>query len=302
MQAAIDITSEPNASNFADRGNIYLDDLQQYEEAVAEYSKAIEISPNNQSLLIRRAIAHQRSGDQASSHADCDTLLSFEQKSPLSAHCRFAALYFALNRDEEAVAECLKANDVRPAVVGMAMLRAGLLLLADRPDLYRKTVADAFGRFGEAEKPVQRINLARSCILSPETANDPMEAVRLATLGVEAQPRTQWFLHVLGMAHLRAGQLNEAEQRLQESLEVEPQWEARRQNYLGLALVHHARGELEEAKDWYAKAVEQIHGRPASYINNTHDWLESHILFREAEQLLGTPDQPKDNTEPEQEE
>jgi hypothetical protein len=95
------------------------------------------------------------------------------------------------------------------------------------------------------------------------------------------------------MAHLRAGQLDVAERRLRESLEAGPGWHARHLNDLGLVLVHHARGDSQQARASYAEAVALMDQRPASYTKIVQDWLEAHLLCREIEQLLGTPDEAK---------
>jgi tetratricopeptide (TPR) repeat protein len=89
------------------------------------------------------------------------------------------------------------------------------------------------------------------------------------------------------VCQVRAGQLDEAVESLQKSLEIDPVWEARFLNWFGLALAHHRRGEAEEARCWFERAVELMQRHPGP---TTQDRLEAQLLRRELEQLLATPD------------
>ena len=60
---------------------------------------------------------------------------------------------------------------------------------------------------------------------------------------------------------------------------------------------------MAEARKWRAKAIEHIKQHPEDYRSVPYiGKIQADLLLRETEQLLGTPDQPKDNTEPKQEE
>jgi len=88
------------------------------------------------------------------------------------------------------------------------------------------------------------------------------------------------------MAHLRAGELDEAAQRFHESLLTDPGWLARYLDWLGLALVHVKRGETEAAREWLGKAVEMMEH---TAVVCEGEEFEAQLLRREVEQLLSPP-------------
>jgi hypothetical protein len=63
-----------------------------------------------------------------------------------------------------------------------------------------------------------------------------------------------------------------------------------------LALVHHKRGETEEARQWLGKAVDLMEQHPAPA---QQDRIEGQLLRREVERLLGKPEQEKQDAESE---
>jgi tetratricopeptide (TPR) repeat protein len=103
-------------------------------------------------------------------------------------------------------------------------------------------------------------------------------------------------MYVLGAALLRAGRLDEAVRRFEESLRVQPEWPNSGMNAYGLALAHHrlgypgeARRWLERAEAWLdrldrAYAVEaprNLSGQPEVSVPFEH-WGYAHVLRREA--------------------
>ena len=198
--------------------------------------------------------------------------------------------------DEEALADCEKSAELGADAVTAALVRAQVLLMANKTGDYRQACLAIVERFGQSEDPGVICHAARACVLAPKAVPDPMVPVKLAVRGVSGAPR-EWTLYTLAMAHLRAGQLDEASQRFHESLEVDPNWHARFLNWLGLALVHHESGQQEESQQWLDEAVELMKQHPAQ---TTQDRIEGQLLRREVEEMLGKPEQGKDATESEQ--
>ena len=68
-------------------------------------------------------------------------------------------------------------------------------------------------------------------------------------------------------------------------------------NWLWLALAHQRLGKTEEARRWLDKAQAWLDqygdGMPAraeaEFGLHLHNWLEAHVLLREAEALMGQP-------------
>jgi hypothetical protein len=75
-------------------------------------------------------------------------------------------------------------------------------------------------------------------------------------------------------------------------------------NWLWLALAHQRLGETEEARLWLGRAQEWLdlygEGKPARAQEelglDPHNWLEAHVLRREAEALI-PPEGPRSGTE-----
>ena len=247
--------------------------LQQHEQALLHYQKALDVDPDSDSEFFRRA----------------------------EVYIARAEIQWELNQYDEAVADCKKSYELDPDDTTAALVHAQMLLMSVRTQEYRQACVDMLDGFGQSDNPLKVYCAARACALAPNTISDPTRLVELAERALSSNPQAAWFLSGLGMAHLRAGQLEQAAQRFRESLEnvPTPTWQARFLMWFGLALVHHQSGEPEEARRSLAEAVEIMEQHPAAPLECR---LEGQLLRREVEQLLGKPEQHKDTTESEPEE
>jgi tetratricopeptide (TPR) repeat protein len=175
---------------------------------------------------------------------------------------------------------------------------ACLRLIVGDNEGYRAAVRE-IRRASRPDDPFVAFVLARTASMTAEPVVEPAQAVRWAEQAV-ASDRNAWYLHVLGLAHYRAGQLDRAIQRLEES--NAGAWGVpgdKQQNQLVLAMAHHrlghaasARALLDEVERWW-KSVETAKTRLAF---NTTDWLPFQLLRREAEAVIlydpAFPDDP----------
>jgi tetratricopeptide (TPR) repeat protein len=252
-----------------------LTELGQYEVALADYTKAIELDPNNPDLYQKRGEAYQAMGDSEKAEADF----------------------------QNAIAKCTDALEVAQLDSSRARLCAARLLFLGAGDAYRQACAKMLERFGKSNNLAVRYHTAHACVLGLNAAPDPTVPLALAQQVVADKEQLRSFhVHVLGMAYFRAGQLEEAERELLRSDEAGSDWSANFKNWLGLALVHHARGELDEAREWRQKAVDWIKSHPEDYYEPTDHQVFADLLLREVEQLLGKADQPDGDTDTEQQE
>ncbi len=146
----------------------------------------------------------------------------------------------------------------------------------------------------------------RASILAPEP--DDSEALVLFAQRISDARPNDWFrLYVLGIAHYRAGQHEQAVQRLTESLTGGPEWPGRPMSYPALAMAQHRLGRTTEARqalDAAAKAIDawtqqvyesspigsSLHqGAVVEWPIAWWDWLECQVYYREAAELLGAP-------------
>jgi serine/threonine protein kinase/Flp pilus assembly protein TadD len=159
------------------------------------------------------------------------------------------------------------------------------------------------------------IDLVRACVLTPESPADPLVLARTAEAIVAVEPQVPWFRHALGAAHYRAGQYEKAIERLRESLNVDPNWNARAINYPYLAMAYHRLGRHDEARqaldeaqaalDRWTEARHEASGRGYWVVSQGAtdfwpvfwwDWMVCQIACGEARREMGLgplPDDPR---------
>jgi tetratricopeptide (TPR) repeat protein len=172
---------------------------------------------------------------------------------------------------------------------------AALLLLAgDRPG-YAKACARMVERYGQA-RDLRAYHVARACTLAPDAVAEAALPGRLAQQELQANARQFWSLTEQGALHYRAGRFQEAVPLFERSLRADPKPGRAVLNWLWLALAHQRLGRAEEARRWLGQAQAWLDqygaGMPpraeAELGLHLHNWLEAHVLRREAEALLGT--------------
>jgi len=106
--------------------------------------------------------------------------------------------------------------------------------------------------------------------------------------------REFWSLTEQGALAYRAGRFQEAVSLFEQSLRADPQPGRAVLNWLWLSLGNQRLGKTEEARRWLDKAQSWLDqfkdGMPAraeqEFGLDFHNWLEAHVLRREAEALI----------------
>jgi tetratricopeptide (TPR) repeat protein len=163
----------------------------------------------------------------------------------------------------------------------VAFAYACLLCLTGDDAGYQRLCRRLVERAGPKPTPALAFVLARSCALAHEGAVDPAQSVTWAEQAVREWPKTAWYVHALGLAHLRAGEWQQARQHFEES-DAAGWGNATVLNWLGLALVHCQLGNADEARGWLRKAATWLDQAAPTSLPET-DWLEAQVLRREAE-------------------
>jgi serine/threonine-protein kinase len=170
---------------------------------------------------------------------------------------------------------------------------AALLLLAgDRPG-YVKACADMIEKYGKNGGP-RAYHLARASTLAPDAVADASLPGRLAEKELHAAAKQFWSLTEQGALAYRAGRYGDAVSLFEQSLKVDAKPGRAVLNWLWLALAHQRLGQTEEAQRWLRKGQawldEYRDGMPARAEQELglhfHNWLEAHVLRREAEALI----------------
>ena len=176
------------------------------------------------------------------------------------------------------------------------------LLSGDRP-AYARTCARMIERCGKTGGP-RSYQLARTCTLAPDAVADASLPGRLAEKELKDSGREFWSLTEQGALAYRAGRFQEAVPFFEQSLKANPRPGNAVLNWLWLALANHRLGKADEARRWLNKAQSWLDqyrdGMPARAEEelglHLHNWLEAHVLRREAEALIES-EAPRNATE-----
>jgi tetratricopeptide (TPR) repeat protein len=144
-------------------------------------------------------------------------------------------------------------------------------------DIYRKAL-DA-----DSKNPLELNDLAWLLVTYPDLKlRDPQRAIRLAKKAVELAPQTGRNWRTLGVAQYQAGNWIEAVAALRKSIELSKGANSYQSFYLAMA--HEQLGNKEQAREWYARAVEWME-------DNRPDDDELLRFRAEASQLFGTTEE-----------
>jgi serine/threonine protein kinase/WD40 repeat protein/predicted Zn-dependent protease len=160
---------------------------------------------------------------------------------------------------------------------------AAVLLLQGDEAAYRKAVGRMVARDGNTAEPTAAYVLARTCGLAPHTDADPARVVAWAERAVAGRPGAGWYLHVLGLALYRKGDLKAAVARLEES---ELTGWVSGLNWLVLAMAQHQLRRPAEARRYLANATGVLDNPSLVKGFYSTDLLEAEVLRREAEEMI----------------
>jgi tetratricopeptide (TPR) repeat protein len=170
-----------------------------------------------------------------------------------------------------------------------------LLLSGDRPG-YAKACAHMIEKCDKPGGP-RAYHVARACTLAPDSVKEATLPARLAEKELQASAKQFWSLTEQGALAYRAGRYQEAVPLFEQSLKADAKPGRAVLNWLWLAMANQRLGKSEVARRWLGKAqawLDQYRdGMPARAEEELglhyHNWLEAHVLRREAEALLSPP-------------
>ena len=139
--------------------------------------------------------------------------------------------------------------------------------------------------------------MARACTLAPHAVADMSLPGRLAEKELQGS-REFWSLTEQGALAYRAGRFQEAVPLFEQSLKADAKPGRAVLNWLWLALANQRLGNAAEARRWLGKAQawldqygDRMPARAEAEVGlHLHNWLEAHVLRREAEGLIRPSD------------
>jgi serine/threonine-protein kinase len=171
--------------------------------------------------------------------------------------------------------------------------RAAVLLLAGDQDGYRKACAHMLERAAR-EKGFRAYLAARARTLAPISVPDAARPEQLFQQDLKAAPLPSWLLTERAALHYRAGRFARAVPVLEQSLAADKRPGSAVLNQLWLALTCQNLGKTAQAHSCFEAATKWLdqfpEGSPARAEEklglHLHNWLEAHVLRREAETAL----------------
>jgi serine/threonine-protein kinase len=265
-----------------------------FQEAEAAFREAVRLQPDYLPDHVNLGIMCAHLGRWHQAVADYSTALEHQADwQEVRNHRAYA--YSVLGQWDKAAADLAPVARANPGDEAAWFQLACLRFLQGDTRGYEEVCAHLRERARDKEQVTgdQASNLCRTTALPARVDRETArQLVRWGEQGVASQPRAPWYLHFLALAHYRAGQAEQSVGYCRKSLEADPRWEGRMQNWLLLALAHHQLGHRDESLQWMDKAVkwrEAVAGgpRPAdvTFPPNMHlsDWLEFEVLYREAQ-------------------
>ena len=139
--------------------------------------------------------------------------------------------------------------------------------------------------------------VARACTLAPGSVANAQLPAKVSAGELMASPTVFWSLTEQGAVECRRNRFREAVALFNRSLDVDSRSGPAVLNWLWLALASHNLGENERARRWLDKAdafLDTVGSEmPANAEDlvglHLHNWLEAHVLRREAAALLSPP-------------
>src|SRR5262249_29515496 len=136
-------------------------------------------------------------------------------------------------------------------------------------------------------------HVARAWTLAPATSKDLAEVVRLSATELRENAAAFWSLTQQAAVLHRAGRSQQAIALLHRSLSADDRPGAQVLNWLWLALAYQRLGKPDEAQRWLDRAnrwLDQLGDEMPINADrlglHLHNWLEAHLLRKEAAALL----------------
>jgi len=284
------------------RGHLYLR-LNQPNEAIAEFSEGLRRNEKDPILWRGRANAHSSLGHWAEAAADFSMAMKVNPGARGSLLPQRGSAYIQMHEWEKAAADYEQALQMNPDDALLWFENAYIKLNAKDTEGYLHICGRMFERFTHSRKADVIPLLAHTYALAPQSPRNTAQVQELAEKRITLTPAPSgayiWSLHVLGLAHYRAGQPDKAVAYLEKGLHDFPDWEKNVLNWLVLALAEFRLGKHELARQWLEKAdlwVEQKNkqmlGEPGERPGFSpidwawRDWLGLQMLRQEAQELL----------------
>ena len=256
-----------------------------HDEAIADYTQAIQLDPTHAAWYVFRAETHAAHGDLDQAVEDARQAVAVD-----SAHLRswLRLIDWEIERGAkgEELAKMLVDAEVNAPGSGYLVVGMRRLLSNDREE-YDRLCREALARYGTEAKNSTSQHIAHLTASAEVPVVDAQQLVEIARRATDKIPNAR-AEHTLGLCLLRDKQPEAAIEAFNRSLAIAQlsTWEG--VNLVGLAIAHANAGRDREAKELLAKSQQWIAEHPldiASKMWPDHR-MTCELLLREAEQLI----------------
>jgi tetratricopeptide (TPR) repeat protein len=274
-------------------------DAEQWDEAVADYSQATNLKPDDARFWHLRGKAHAELGQWDKALADLAKAAELKPMDPV--YCaRHGFVCAQLDQWEKAAAACEHATTLKPYyALAWCYLAQFELRRGDRVG-YRKVCSRMLERFDQSAGVSDTYWTAWTCVLAPDAVADWAKPLKIAEKAYADDGKNYDKINQFGALLYRAGRFEEAAQRLTEADAAFKQSPTTLNpiacNWLFQAMAQHRLGHAAEAARWLEKAVRAMDESSPQTAQDpfTNTWnrrLTLQLLRREAGELLGKKDQ-----------
>jgi serine/threonine protein kinase/tetratricopeptide (TPR) repeat protein len=249
-----------------------------WSEAIAEFSKAIELRPDYPAPWFNRGFAHANQGEWENALASCREAIRLRPSHP-TAHRRLGNVLWLQGKPGAAQAAFQEAIRLKP---DFAEAQCGLGRALAQWESYPE--AEAAYREAIRLRPDYAAaynHLAWLLAMCAETRlRKPREAVTFAEKAVALVSGEWHFWTTLGAARYRAGAYKAAREAVEKAMALGGGGNSH--EWFFLAMAHWKLGNSVESRHWYEKGLRWVVG------NRSKETLQLGRLRREAEGLLKT--------------
>jgi tetratricopeptide (TPR) repeat protein len=257
--------------------------LQRYDEALADCNKSIKLNPKDAFAFSVRSKIYDRLKKYDEAMGDVTKAIELDPNSGEHFNNR-ATLHDHFEQYDKALAEYSKAIDMSPNNITVYGNRASLYARLGRRE---EALVDYEMLHHSKPDSAYEFNNAAWCLAMAAEDLRPKylkRAVEFAHRAVELEQTNRHYWNTLGVAQYYAGDLQAATQALNKALDLPTPHYNEAYDTFFLAMAHWRLGHSDEAKKWYAQAIQWMDE------NNPGRSYHAHKLRRfraEAEQLLG---------------
>jgi len=194
------------------------------DQSEADYDQAIRLNPEDGWSWLGRGLARKSRGSVLPALSDLAQSVALEPDVP-TAWGLIGEIHGGQGRWDGAASDFAHWSALGGDPVAIPWyFHAALRVYANDPAGYRQACKTMWERLGEASDPFVASLAAHACTLGPDPGVAADRIVELAGKAARANPRDGWSVFTLGAALRRAGRLEEAKEKLDEAIRVDPHW------------------------------------------------------------------------------